>query len=324
MDGMTVQNINVRGNSLSSNKTVRLYGQFGYARDWYVSSVNKSDNINEIEEKFNKVVSQQGLVGKCCDFVKNKFHLKYGSDDVSEKIKLYNQGQISKEEAQKALSGYINGHKKVLDFFADWGSTAIGAGAFALATTFLPVTLPAGLAIAALTGGAFKCCAKLIDASTGDRPYKTAGYDFITGAINGVLSPIVNGIGNIATKHGAKLLGVNVATKDVKRNFVSVEKYALLERVLLYPKQILEGKFFKRLAVFASGKAFRGISKFGFALLMREAAFSVLSGKNLKGENSILKGFMVFSNEEMELLKDKLDASTIDISNDVYDTGENE
>ena len=168
MDGLSVQGVYFADNSYKNypkSRAVQLYGQFGYQSDWY-SKRNLNDIVN-LEEMFANVVKQQGIVGKSWDFIKNTFKLKNGSNDVSAKLKLYKDGLISQEEAQNSVKSYIKGHKKVLDFLADWGSTAVGAGAFLLASSFLPTTLGVCIGISALSGGLFKVGAKALDAKTG-------------------------------------------------------------------------------------------------------------------------------------------------------------
>lgn len=87
----------------------------------------------KIEEKYNDVLNKQGIVGKVWDFAKNSFGSKMGSNAVTKKLEIYKKGLVTEEEIVDTINKYAKGQQKALDFVADWGSTIVGAGAFALA-----------------------------------------------------------------------------------------------------------------------------------------------------------------------------------------------
>lgn len=130
--------------------------------------------------------------------------MKNGLKSVNKTIEAYKKGLVSEEEALNSVSKYVKGQTKVLDFVADWGAMIVGAGAFALTLPLFAAGVPAALGCAALAGGISKVGAKFIDAKTGNRKYNTLNYDMVTDAINGVLIPLVNGIGNAVVKRQLK------------------------------------------------------------------------------------------------------------------------
>lgn len=200
---------------------------------------------------------------------------------------------------------------------ADWGATVIGAGAFALAIP-LGAGVPLALGCAAVGGALFKAGAKKLDAYSAGREYKTAPYDIATGAISGLLSPIVNGIGNAAVRTIAGKIGLQNVTKGagslIYRNFGDAIKY-----FALLPKQELQGTAVKRLAAWGAGKTVRGIAKFGGALALREYVFAAFSqdaiSKSMLMNNTLIK---VLGQQEIIDKIEENKGRDIDFSNDMY------
>lgn len=271
----------------------------------------------EIEKKYNDVLNKQGIVGKVWDFAKNCFGSKMGSNAVSKKLELYKKGLVSEEEIIDTVNKYAKGQQKALDFVADWGSTIIGAGAFALAMP-LCASVPIALTCAAVGGALFKTGAKRLDAYSAGRNYKTGPYDIATGAICGFLSPIVNGVGNAAVKAVGARLGLknlaNAGGKFVYNGFGDAIKH-----FALFPKQKLEGSAIKKLAAWGTGKAFRGITKIGGAFALRQYVFAAFSqdaiSKNIIMNNPLIK---VFAQQEVIDKIEESKSKDIDFSNDMY------
>lgn len=271
----------------------------------------------EIEEKFNDVLNKQGIVGKVWDFAKNCLGNKMGSNAVSKKLELYKKGLISEEEIIDAVNKYAKGQQKALDFVADWGSTIIGAGAFAFAMP-LCASVPIALTCAAVGGALFKTGAKRLDAYSAGRSYKTGPYDIATGAICGFLSPIVNGIGNAAVKAVGTRLGLRNLT-NAGGKFAYNGFSGAIKHFALFPKQKLEGNMIKKLAAWGTGKTFRGIAKFGGAFALRQYVFTVFSqdaiSKTIIKKNPLIA---VFGQQEIIEQIEKQKGKDIDFSDNIY------
>lgn len=290
------------------------------------SNTNKA---SELEGKFLEIKSKQGVVGKAWDGIKNKLNMKYASNQVADMIKCYKIGLVDEETALKAVNKYANGQKKALDFVADWGSMLVGAAAFTVSLPLLASGLPAALGCAALGGALFKTSAKFIDAKTGNREYKTAPYDVVTGAINGFLSPIVNGVGNAVIKGAAGKLGIKATAKAASNAKGLITSFANVGEVIshfaLYPKQALEGGLLKSGIAYTTGKAVRSVTKYTLALGLRELAFDVFSrdAVSLSGMKIARSPLTILlspdkKKEFEETIDAKSKASEIDFSNDVY------
>ena len=321
-----VQNIGYHNNIGVSNPYLNFVGndnaKFDTVYDPFLTDI-KLDSVEfssvnpEIEEKYADILNKQGLVGKVWDFAKNTLGNKMGSKAISKKIELYKQGLISEDEIVNLVNKYAKGQQKALDFVADWGATVIGAGAFALAIP-LGAGVPLALGCAAVGGALFKARTKKLDAYSAGREYKTAPYDIATGAISGLLSPIVNGIGNAAVRTIAGKIGLQNVTKGagslIYRNFGDAIKY-----FALLPKQELQGTAVKRLAAWGAGKTVRGIAKFGGALALREYVFAAFSqdaiSKSMLMNNTLIK---VLGQQEIIDKIEENKGRDIDFSNDMY------
>jgi len=272
----------------------------------------------EIENKYIDVLNKQGVVGKAWDSVKNLFGSKMGSKAVTKKLELYKKGLVSEEEIIDTVNKYAKGQQKALDFVADWGSTIAGAGAFALAMPLAGVSIAIPLCLAGAAGALFKTSAKRLDAYSAGREYKTGPYDVATGAISGLLSPIVNGVGNAVMKKAAGALGVNVLGRGAGR-LASRELGDIIKHFALYPKQKLEGTALRKLAAWGAGKAVRGIAKFGGAFALRQYVFAVFSqdaiSKTILMNSPIVK---VFGQEKILDQLEKNKGKEIDFSNNIY------
>ncbi len=303
----------------SQEKAVRLYSEFDYNPDWCSFSALKKIPKDDIEILFNKVQIQQGFVGKACDKIKNKLNLKNSSNNVKKTIEEYKNGLISSDDAKKAVDSYITSHKKVLDFFADWGSTLAGVSAFAILSATASISPTSAILFAGCAGSIFKVLFKKFDSKTGNRNYNTYGYDSVTGFINGMLSPVVNGISNFAVKKFAGKLGIKVAIKPIKSVLrVSNEMW---DKIITAPKLKPEGKLFQKLVLFAASSLTRSVSKFGLSQVMREIAFKLESSKlnSMNYKTAVFKRSF-FTNEEIELLNKKYDNTHKTMTNDVYNT----
>lgn len=184
------------------------------SKDSFELSKENSTENNSIKNKFEKIKEEQGLIGRAWDGVKNLFNLKSGSKNVQKAIEKFEAGEITKDEADEALSKYEKGQKMCLDVFADVTSGIVSVGLAA----FAPVTGGASLLVAAGAGAAVKTGIKAGDAIISGRDYeaKDAFYDVVTGSLNGAIAPLSSGIGGVAGTGVAKLLGLETIETGVK------------------------------------------------------------------------------------------------------------
>ncbi len=289
-----------------------------FLADIKFDSLNFSRTNPEIEEKYNDVLNKQGLIGKVWDFAKNSFGSKMGSNAVNKKLELYKKGLVSEDEIIDTVNKYAKGQQKALDFVADWGSTIVGAGAFALALPLVGSSVPVALGFAALGGALFKTGSKRLDAYSAGRNYKTGPYDLATGAINGLLSPLVNGVGNIVMKHAAGKLGLKAVGKGAGK-LASHEFGDVIKHLALYPKQAFEGSVVKRLASWGTGKTVRGIAKFGGAFALRQYVFAMFSQDAISKTILLNSPFVrVFGQEEALKKLEESKMKEVDFSNNMY------
>lgn len=315
-------------NYVYNNSELYIFNDFNNLVNQYLNTkpdsfFGKTENNNKIERQFKAIQKKQGVVGKCWDFIKNKLNMKNSSNSVNKTIEAYKKGLISEAEALNSVNKYIKGQTKALDFVADWGSTIVGAGVFALTMPLFASGVPAALGCAALAGGIFKMGAKFIDAKTSNRKYNTAPYDIITGGINGILSPLVNGIGNAVVKTTAKKLGLNVIGKGVQQTLSTKSLTNIIQYFSTYPKQVIQGSFINKIIPFLSGKLIRGLSKLSLAIILREMTFTYLEFTNKKRGitlSSIIANYAGTDNAT-GIINEFIDSPiNIDFSNDVYGT----
>lgn len=273
----------------------------------------------EIQEEFNKIMEKQGIVGKTWDKCKNALGLKNGSKQVKDVVRMNKLGLLSDEECYERVSKFNEGQKKSLDFVADWLSASAGLAAFGFAVATGGLAAPAALGVAALAGAVTKVAAKKADAITAKREYKTMPYDIVTGAINGVLSPIVSGFGNKITGICARRLGLNVTQGAVKGSagaFAS-DFAVFISKLALYPKQIVTGSLPKKLLSLGVGKGLKGITKTVSALVLREIAFNACDPSKNISKNLVFRVFSPAVGLEMEEVLAGKTGRDIDFSNEM-------
>lgn len=282
-----------------------------------IAEFSNVTQINALEAQFTDIYNKQGAVGKVWDFIKNKLGMKNSSLGVKRTIGLYKNGKATENETIDAINKYAKGQQKALDFVADWGSTVIGAGVFALAMSF-GVGIPVALGGAALGGAIFKTGTKKTDARSAGREYKTLPYDIVTGAINGLLSPLVNGIGNFVVKNAAVRMGLQNITNGAG-GFVCNGIEDVIKYIALLPKQKLQGNIVKRFIAFGLGKTVRGIAKLGGAFALRQYVFAAFS-KDAVAKNSLggLSLVNIFGRDDLLDKIEKSEANQIDFSNNMY------
>ncbi len=222
-------------------------------QDTFSSSLN---NESELKKSFEKIKKQQGLIGKLWDGFKNIFGMKSGSKYVQKIIEQADKGEITKEEAQKTLDKYNEGQKTCVDVAADIASGILSVGAFALAVPTGGASLAIGLAVATATGAGIKIGIKGIDAVLTGKEYKGKDlfYDFATGAINGVMAPVTNGLGNCVTKTIGKKFGLQIIGEGAEQAVKQTAKSVILTKTV----DVAGGNIAKRAVSLGAGMAVDG------------------------------------------------------------------
>jgi len=197
---------------------------FGVKKDEFIlTSAGKNEYApaEELKQQLLETKKEQGFIGKLWDGFKNLTGIGAGSRKAEQAIEKLEKGEITQEEALKALEGYKEGQKQCVDTVADIVSGIVSFAAFSLATATGIAAAPftggaslglvvAGFAMAGAAGAASKVAIKGLDAASGGRKYsgKDLVYDIATGGVNGMFAPITAGIGGAAGKAVAGRLGV--------------------------------------------------------------------------------------------------------------------
>jgi len=202
----------------------------------------------ELQQKVNNVIKENGLIGKTWDFIKNLFGSNSSSEALRENSRynypyfhsLNQQGIIDDQKTftqetgyefstenlikfkngefetkrEKAIKEYRNGQDIAVDVVGDVvsGFAAFGAYAFAVAAPFSAAFPPVavGFAAAAIIGGLVKVGVKSLETATSNKKFsaKQMAKDFVTGAFSGILAPFTGGVGGAAGKGIASLLKI--------------------------------------------------------------------------------------------------------------------
>ncbi len=222
------------------------------------------ENKSDIRKEFEKIKDQQGLIGKAWDGFKNLFGMKSGSKHVEKIIKKAELGEITQEEAKEAIAKYQEGQKTSVDVVADLASGILSIAAFALAVPTGGASLAIGLGLATAVGAGVKIGIKAGDAYATGKEYKGKDllYDTATGAINGLLAPVTNGLGNTVTKTIGQKLGLKivkegaeeVAEQAVKQGIKQTAKNIVLNQTV----DVAGGTVGKRALALGAGMAVDG------------------------------------------------------------------
>ena len=218
------------GSSLNSTDSIK---SVDYDNDVYQSSASANTQAQELKNQLSSIKEEQGLIGKAWDGIKNLFGFGAGSNKAEDAIKQFENGEISYEEAQEAITKYQDGQDMSVDVVGDIVSGIVAVGAVA----FAPFTGGASLLVGAAAGAVTKVAVKGADSLVGGRDYnmKDFGYDIITGSINGLMAPITNAIGGVAGTGVAKACGLNVAktaTKEAAEGAVTTGVKGFLTKLL--------------------------------------------------------------------------------------------
>lgn len=218
------------GSNLNSTDSIK---PVDYDNDVYQSSASANTQAQELKNQLSSIKEEQGLIGKAWDGIKNLFGFGAGSNKAEDAIKQFENGEISYEEAQEAITKYQDGQDMSVDVVGDIVSGIVAVGAVA----FAPFTGGASLLVGAAAGAVTKVAVKGADSLVGGRDYnmKDFGYDIITGSINGLMAPITNAIGGVAGTGVAKACGLNLAktaTKETAEGVVTTGAKGFLTKLL--------------------------------------------------------------------------------------------
>ncbi len=73
----------------------------------------------QMKDELEKTKKEQGGIGKLWDGFKNLTGIGAGSNKAKDAVEKFKKGEITEEEARKALEGYQKGQEMVLDVAAD-------------------------------------------------------------------------------------------------------------------------------------------------------------------------------------------------------------
>ncbi|MCD7779161.1 MAG: hypothetical protein LUH05_00625, partial [Candidatus Gastranaerophilales bacterium] len=219
-----------------------------------------NEETKALRQDFEKIKSQQGIIGKAWDGIKNLFGMKSGSKKVEEVIKQAEKGEITAEEAKDRINKYEEGQKTCVDVAADMASGIIAVGAFALAVPTGGASLAIGLAAATAAGAGVKIGIKAGDTIATGKEYnkKDLLYDFATGAVNGLFAPITNGIGASLTKTIGKKMGLKVVQEGAKEVAGQGIKQAAKSVILTQSVDVIGGTIGQRALALGAGMAVDG------------------------------------------------------------------
>ncbi len=233
----------------------------------------QKENAKNLKENFKKTKSEQGLIGKCWNGIKNLFGMKTGSKHVEKTIEKFEKGEISEEAAKEVVESYQNGQKQCVDIAADVVSGVAAFATFAACTGLGIAASPftggaslglvaVGLGAAAAAGTATKILVKGADAMVGGREYDSLAYDAATGGVNGLMAPVTAGVGGAVGKVIATRLGVSAINAGgkilLKEGLESTTKGALTRTLLTTNISYTGGNLMTRSAALGTDMAVNG------------------------------------------------------------------
>lgn len=146
-----------------------------------------------LRDELNSVQNEQGILGKAWNGFKNLIGLGLGSDKVEDKIKAYENGEISYEEALNSIQQFDSKQEGAVNLISNV-ATGVATAGFAVATGGVGAIVGG-----ALIGGATKAGLKTVDRATnnieGDAlDGKQILKDGVIGAVDGAVSALTAGM----------------------------------------------------------------------------------------------------------------------------------
>jgi len=300
----STQSLNMQGYICavaSGNFDVHKYRLSASSTDSFSQNHDLDSRAKELKAEFEAIQNEQGFIGKAWDKCKNVLNTKRSSKKTFEAIEKFKKGELSREQAQNELDKYRKGQQMSVDFAGDVVSGIVGLGAFMLAVPTGGLSLGVGLGITSALGAGAKVLTKYLDAKSGKREYRSVNYDVVTGAINGILAPITNGLANTLIKNVATKAGINVAVKGTQQAATGRVSAMILNQGIKLTGVSLPSK----LAAKTASKAIAQPLKLGAAFFMRSISFGYLehTEKTTKRRLKILA--KITGNEEFNKTADK-------------------
>ncbi|MEI8128409.1 MAG: hypothetical protein WCG95_02220, partial [bacterium] len=207
------------------DKTKKENGFIGKSWDWIKNTTGLGQGSDKTQKDLDALKKQLDELEKHPENLGKAYKNITGKDLNAKELEKFKKGEITLK-AKETVDSYKEGQKASVDVVADLVSGVVSFGAYTVAAAGLvaaPFTggssllITAGaIAVAAGAGAAIKMGIKYADATSGGREYDSAGYDAVTGGVNGLLAPITAGIGGAVGKTVATRLGVQVVKEGAE------------------------------------------------------------------------------------------------------------
>lgn len=177
---------------ISFNESINNGDSFVYESETINGEIT---TVEELEEKFESIQAEQGIVGKTIDKIKNKipFLSKIGfkgSDEVQAAVEKVKTGEMTLEEANEILEKYESNQDTATEIALDTATLLIVSGACMLAGP-LGLGALAIVGVATAVGAASRVALGAAEAATneveGDYTFQNVKEDAAKGGIIGLL-----------------------------------------------------------------------------------------------------------------------------------------
>ena len=163
------------------------------------NTLNGASNALYLQERLNDIKSEQGVVGKLWNGIKEATHIGISESVCESKLEEYQNGEISFDEALEYIEKYEAKQENAVDLIANV-VTGTGAIALSIATCGTSVPVSAAILLGAPTGAAIKTTVKGLDRATNEvegdvLDAKQIAKDAISGATTGATSAVMSHIG---------------------------------------------------------------------------------------------------------------------------------
>ena len=179
--------VNIQTKSVKQKNNLNVKNT-GLQKDAFI----QEGSIENLKKEFEELQKKQGFIGKTWNKFKNATGLGLSSKDVEQRIQQYQDGQISYDEALKAVQSFGSKQKGLVDIVANVVSGFVVVGS---------TVLTGGLSLlgGAVIGGGFKAAIKTLERSTnevkGDAiDAKEIAKDVVTGAVDGAVTVATAGM----------------------------------------------------------------------------------------------------------------------------------
>ena len=207
------------------NKTKKENGFIGKSWDWIKNTTGWGQGSDKTQKDLDALKGQINELEKHPENLGKAYKNITGKDLNAKELERFKKGEIALK-AKETVDSYKEGQKASVETVADLTAGIVSFGAYTVAALGLaaaPFTGGASLvitagavAVATGAGAAIKMGIKYADTTSGGREYDSAGYDAITGGVNGLLAPITAGIGGAVSKTLAARFGLQVVKEGAE------------------------------------------------------------------------------------------------------------